>query len=263
MTATAVVLELSPRIATPRRIVTSLARIEALRIVRHPAFLLALLGTLYTLIQERGADMQQLWMLNGQAFVTLGVGTFLAAFLNASRVHRDRADELYAALPTCAGSRTGALLLSLAAAAAVAALMTTVAWLLAVGTDGRIAIELETLAPSFWEPAQVPLIVAAFGALGVAFGRWTPQPALAPLLTIALWVGPLAWSIPWVSMHTVPYLGSGSDWVVGPPGWHLLFLAGIIATASGLALLRDVRRAEVAALAIGGVAAIVVGLALG
>ena len=52
----------------------------------------------------------------------------------------------------------------------------------------------------------MPLIVAAFGALGVAFGRWTPQPALAPLLTIALWVGPLAWSIPWVSMSTVPYL---------------------------------------------------------
>ena len=52
MTATAVVLELSPRLATPRRIVTSLARIEALRIVRHPAFLLALLGTLYTLIRS-------------------------------------------------------------------------------------------------------------------------------------------------------------------------------------------------------------------
>ena len=103
MTATAVVLELPPRVATPRRIVTSLARIEALRIVRHPAFLLALLGTLYTLTQERGADVQQLWMLNGQAFVTLGVGTFLAAFLNASRVHRDRAEELYAALPTGAG----------------------------------------------------------------------------------------------------------------------------------------------------------------
>ena len=62
-------------------------------------------------------------------------------------------------------------------------------------------IELETLSPSLLEPAQVPLIVAAFGALGVAFGRWTPQPALAPLLTIALWVGPLAWSIPWVSMQ--------------------------------------------------------------
>ena len=262
MTATAVVLELTPRVATRRRIVSALARLEALRIVRHPAFLLALLGTVYTLVQERGADMQQYWMLNGQAFVTLGVGTFLAAFLNASRVHRDRADELYAALPTCAGSRTGALLLSLAAAAAVAALMTTVAWLLAVGTDGRIAIELETLAPSFWEPAQVPLIVAAFGALGVAFGRWTPQPALAPLLTIALWVGPLAWSIPWVSMSTVPYLG-GSDWVVGPPGWHLVFLTGVSLTASGLALLRDVRRAEVAALAIGGVAAVVIGLALG
>ena len=262
MTATAVVLELSPRIATPRRIVTSLARIEALRIVRHPAFLLALLGTLYTLVQERGADVQQLWMLNGQAFVTLGVGTFLAAFLNASRVHRDRAEELYAALPTGAGGRTGALLLSVLAAAGVAAVVAAVAWLLAVGSDGTIVIDLEALSPSLLEPAQVPLIVAAFGTLGVAFGRWTPQPALAPLLTIALWVGPLAWSIPWVSMSTVPYLG-GSDWVVGPPGWHLVFLTGVSLTASGLALLRDVRRVETVLIAAGGVLAIVLGLALG
>ena len=262
MTATAVVLELTPRIATPRRIVTSLARIEALRIVRHPAFLLALLGTLYTLIQERGADMQQLWMLNGQAFVTLGVGTFLAAFLNASRVHRDQADELYAALPTSAGTRTGALLLSVLAAAGVAAVVAAVAWLLAVGSDGTIVIDLEALSPSLLEPAQVPLIVAAFGTLGVAFGRWTPQPALAPLLTIALWVGPLAWSIPWVSMSTVPYLG-GRDWVVGPPGWHLVFLTGVSLTASGLALLRDVRRVETVLIAAGGVLAIVLGLALG
>ena len=62
----------------------------------------------------------------------------------------------------------------------------------------------------------MPLIVAAFGTLGVAFGRWTPQPALAPLLTIALWVGPLAWSIPWVSM-TPCRTWAGSDWVVGRP----------------------------------------------
>ena len=136
------------------------------------------------------------------------------------------------------------------------------AWLLAVGPDGRIVIDLETLSPSLLEPAQVPLIVAAFGALGVAFGRWTPQPALAPLLTIALWVGPLAWSIPWVSMRTVPYVG-GSDWVVGPPGWHLLFLSGVILAASGLALLRDVRRVATVLLASGGVLAVVLGLALG
>ena len=206
--------------------------------------------------------MQQYWMLNGQAFVTLGVGTFLAAFLNASRVHRDRAEELYAAFPTAARpvpART-------CSRCSPRPLWPPWRWRsLAAGRrgDGRIVIELETLTPSVWEPAQVPLIVAAFGALGVCFGRWAPQPALAPLLTIALWVGPLAWSIPWVSMRTVPYLGSGSDWVVGPPGWHLVFLAGIIAAAAGLALLRDARRAAPVALAAGGAAAIALGLALG
>jgi hypothetical protein len=134
-----------------------------------------------------------------QAFATLGAGTFLAAFLNASRVHRDRADELYAALPVRAAARTGAILCSLAAAAGVAALVGAIAWLIALGPDGQIVIGLEALSPSLLEPAQVPLIVAAFGAAGVCFGRWTAQPVLAPLLTIAIWVGPLAWSIPWVA----------------------------------------------------------------
>ena len=212
MTATALVLE-APE--PTRSVTTALARLEALRIVRHPAFLLGLLGTLFTLLQERDADMQQYWMLNGQAFVTLGVGTFLAACLNAGRVHRDGADELYAAAPTPADARTRALLLAPAAAAAVTTFLTAVAWLLAVGPDGRIAIEGETLAPSLLSAAQVPLIVAAFGALGVAVGRWLPQPVLAPLFTIGLWVGPVAWGIPWVLMETVPSLPYNSDWVVG------------------------------------------------
>jgi hypothetical protein len=263
MTATAVVLEVPQRVTTPRRVVGALSRLEALRIVRHPAFLLGLLGTVYTLLQERGADMQQYWMLSGQAFATLGATTFLAGFLNASRVSRDRAGELYAALPGSDATRTGAILLSLSAAAGVATVVTVIAWLLAVGPDGRVVIELETLTPSLLEPAQVPLIVMAFGALGVCFGRWTPQPILAPLLTIVVWVGPIAWSIPWVSMETVPSLPYDSDWVVGSAAWHLVFLAGVIAAASALALLRDVRRPEPVLVAAGGALAVVLGLTLG
>jgi hypothetical protein len=120
---------------------------------------------------------------------------------------------------------------------------------------------LQAISPSLLEPLQVPLIVAGFGALGVAFGRWTPQPALAPLLTIAIWVGPIAWSIPWVVMGTTPQL-FGDDWLVGPPGWHLVFLAGVIATAGGLALLRDGRRPATVAATAAGAVALVVGLLL-
>ena len=78
-------------------------------------------------------------------------------------------------------------------------------------------IELEAFSPSLLEPLQVPLIVAGFGALGVAFGRWTPQPVLAPVLTFAIFVGPIAWSIPWVVMSTTPTLPLGHTWLVGPP----------------------------------------------
>ena len=242
-------------------VVTSLARIEALRVVRHPAFLLGLIGTVITLVQERDGHVQQYWMLSGQAFATLGVMTFLAAFLNASRVHRDRASELYAALPASAAARTGGILLSLAAAAAVAAVVAAVAWLVTLGPDGQVVIELETISPSLLEMLQVPLIVAGFGALGVAFGRWTPQPVLAPLLTVVFWVGPVAWGIPWVVMSTVPQ-STDSSWLVGPAGWHLVFLAGVIATASGLALLRDARRPATVVTVAAGAAALALGLAL-
>jgi hypothetical protein len=154
------------------------------------------------------------------------------------------------------------MLLSLCAAAAAATAMTAVAWLLVVGLDGRVVFELEPLEPGILEPAQVPFIVMAFGALGICFGRWTPHTALAPLLTLAIGTGPIAWSIPWVLMGTVPYLPPDHTWVVGSPGWHLAFLVGTIATAAALALLRDVRRPATWTLLAAGITALASGAAL-
>jgi hypothetical protein len=229
------------RRASGRRVAGALARIEGRRMLLHPAFVIGLIGSAYSLWHFRGGDMQQYWMLLGEAATTLGALTFLVGFLSASRMRRDDAEELYAALPVSPTTRTAGILLSLWAAAAAAAAMTAVAWLLVVGIDGRVLIELEPLEPGILEPAQVPLIVVAFGALGVCFGRWTPQTAAAPLLTLAIGTGPIAWSIPWVLMGTVPYLPRGHTWVVGSPGWHLVFLTGVIAIAAALALLRDRR----------------------
>ena len=239
-----------------------LARIEGRRVLRHPAFLVGVLASIYSLWRYRDGDMQQYWMLLGEAATALGAMTFLVGFLNASRVHRDDAEELYDALPVGAATRTAGTLLSLGAAAAAAAAMTAVAWLLAVGFDGRIVVDLEPLEPGILEPAQVPMIVLAFGALGVCFGRWTPYPALAPLLTLLVGVGPVAWSIPWVLMGTVPYLEPGHTWVVGSPGWHLAFLVGAAGTAAALALLRDSRRPATWALLAASLTALVLGLAL-
>jgi hypothetical protein len=250
------------RPATARRLLGALARIESRRIVLHPAFVLGLLGSIFTLWQQREGDLQQYWMLVGQASTTVGAMTFLVGFLNAARVRRDDAEELYAAFPATAGARTGGILLSLWAAAAVTAAIVAVAWLLEVGPDGEILVALEPLRPSLLEPAQAPLVVAAFGALGVCFGRWTPHTALAPLLTLAIGTGPIAWSIPWVFLGTVPYLPPDHTWLVGPPGWHLLFLTGVIVTAGALALLRDARRPATFVLLAVGAAALALGLPL-
>ena len=148
----------------------------------------------------------------------LGAMTFLVGFLNASRVHRDDAEELYDALPVGAATRTGGTLLSLGAAAAAAAAMTAVAWLLAVGFDGRIVVDLEPLEPGILEPAQVPMIVACVRRARRVLRPLDAHPALAPLLTLLVGVGPVAWSIPWVLMGTVPYLEPGHTWVRGLAG---------------------------------------------
>jgi hypothetical protein len=240
---------------------TALARIEARRLLLHPAFLAGLAATLWVLVRGNDDALQHWWMISGQAAAGAGLGglTFLTAFLAASRVARDGAGELYTALPAPASRRTAALLLSLAAAGAATVLVFAVAWLAYVGVDGRIVLNGEELTPNPIAVLQVPLIVLAYGALGAAFGRWTPQLALAPLLTVLISVGPVAWSIPWVMLDAAPWVDR-HDWLVGPPGWHLAFLAGIALAAGGLALVRDDRRASV--LAAGGVALATAGAAL-
>jgi hypothetical protein len=220
----------------------SLARIEASRLLRHPAFMLGLAATALALMRGNGNQLQHWWLVSGQAAAGAGLGslTFLTGFLAADRVRRDGAGELYAALPSPPALRTGGLLLSLGAAAAAAALVFAAAWLAFVGVDGQVEINLEMLSPNPVAALQAPLIVIAFGALGVCFGRWTPRTALAPLLVIVFSYGPIAWSIPWVMLDTTPWVDR-HDWLVGSPGWHLAFLAGIALAAAGLALLRDDR----------------------
>jgi hypothetical protein len=79
--------------------------------------------------------------------------------------------------------------------------------------------------------AQIPLVIAAFGALAVALGRWIPSPVAAPVFLVAQVVTGAIWLVNWAATTS-----SGIR-----VGMHLAYLVGIIVFSSTVALVRDRR----------------------
>jgi hypothetical protein len=236
-------------------VLPALARVEALRVVRHPG---VLLGVLAACAWLPAIDAEA--VVAQDEIAVLGMLTFLVGFLNVDRVRRDGADDLYAATPSPRRVRTGAVLLSMLAAGAIASIFALVSWLVVVGLDGEVVHDGFAVRPSPLEAAQGPFLVTAVGALGVFVGRWTARPVLAPILMVGLLVGPVGWNIPWIVNGTAA-LAPG-DWTLGDPAWHLVFLSGIGLTSAGLALVRDSRRRGAVALLVAGLVALIAGAAL-
>ena len=224
--------------------------------VLHPAFLLGVVAACAWL---PAIDAET--VVAQDDIAVLGMLTFLVGFLNVDRVRRDGADDLYAAAPSPRRVRTGAVLLSMLAAGAIASIFALVSWLVVVGLDGEVVHEGFAVRPSPLEAAQGPFLVTAVGALGVFVGRWTARPVLAPILMVGLLVGPVGWNIPWIVNGTAA-LAPGGDWTLGDPAWHLVFLSGIGLTSAGLALVRDSRRRGTVALLVAGLVALIAGAAL-
>jgi len=109
-----------------------------------------------------------------------------------------------------------------------------------------------------FELAQGPLLVTAFGTLGIALGRWVPSPVVGPLAMLALFLPPLS-GLPWVLQRQIE---NPADGLHGGAGLHLVFLAGMTLAAGGAALAHDERSRRVALLVVLGLAATVAGYAL-
>jgi hypothetical protein len=245
-----------PRPAPPRRrVLAALARIEAARVARHPGLLLGIVGGLAVLPTVSTANA-----LAGTELLVLGILSFLIGFLNVDRGRRDDTIELLDSLPVPSSVRTGAVLVSMAVAAAVAAAIALTSWLLVIGADGEVVHEGLRVRPNPLDAVQGPVLTAVFGLTGACLGRWTGRPVLAPLLMLTLLIGPVGWSIPWVVYGTEELVPG--DWVLGNPGWHLLFLTGVCATTSAAALLRDSRARAWWLLLAAGLAALTLGAAL-
>jgi hypothetical protein len=229
----------------PWSLVSDLARLQAVRIMRHPVFLLGL--GWYVVLVGVGERPHGLYAeystVTGSVAYLVGPIAFFAANLVASSGRRSGADEWTPSLPMTRLHRTSALLLACLAPAAFAAVL-DVAVLLLIRSYGGLDMHVH------WQHlASVPVTVLGGAVLGVAVARLLPWTGL-PLVVA---VGLVSFNL-WVTTVD-PYLGFYVDYaqwttppdmvppmVPGDPSWHLVFLLALSGLAACGALLRDARR---------------------
>jgi hypothetical protein len=256
-----------PEPAGQRRAVLDLARVEALRLLRHPITVLAVVFLVaiwvsgwftndanhYPVLQDADRDTQVGTML------LLGGAALIAGNLAVLRAHRNRTSALSDVLVLPPPRRTAAHLLAVAPLGLLAVVLTTlrIALLAAAPAAGR---------PNPFELATGPVLVVLFGAVGVLLGRLTRSAIAAPLTllgVLALLVvvpllrsdGPVRWLQPVVPEGEAAFVLPAPVYLIArPAGPHLAYLAGLAALAAVAALARSgarsVRLAIAAALAL-------------
>ena len=226
-------------------LVSDLARVQAIRIMRHPVFLLGL--GWYVVLVGVGERPHGLYAeystVTGSVAYVVGPIAFFAANLVASSGRRSGADEWTPSLPMTRLHRTSALLLACLAPAAFAAVL-DLAVLLLIRSYGGLDMQVQ------WQHlASVPVTVLGGAVLGVAVARLLPWTGLPLVVVVAL----VSFNL-WVTTVD-PYLGFYVDFAVwttpgnmvpamvpGDPSWHLVFLLALTGLAACGALLQDVRR---------------------
>lgn len=224
------------------RLVADLSRLHGLRIVKHPVMLIGVVWYLVGMgIGTPDTPYDTYSAVTGMVAFLVGPPVFFASNLVASSERRSGADEWMPALPLRGSDRVFGLLLAGLAPAALALVLSL--GVLALSSSALVAM------PVAWEHvASVPLVVLGAAVLGVAVARllpWTGLPLLVmvALVTVNLWVSErydyLGFYVDfaeWTDTAAVPAMRPGS------PGWHLIYLVGLVGLAASGALLRDARR---------------------
>ena len=222
--------------------VSTLARREAWRMVRHPVYLVLLLYFVLLSgveavslgLPSRGTVRELLTTLG---LMWLGPATFFAANLIASSARRAHAESQLAAAPTTAQARTLATCLGVLGPTAVAIGFAQLLWLVEHAGDNLDRAQ----GPA--ELAVIPLCTLGGGLLGVAVARWLPWRGAPLIVLFALiaWVvavmdrGDLQWTAPWTMS---PGYYDQTPLTAGSQGWHAVYLLGLGLLAAVAALLR-------------------------
>lgn len=164
----------------PGRAVLLLGRREAWRMLRHPVYVLAVVGLIAAGSEGPMRDARFVAQQAGQGTLTYGaLATLFAANLVASSARRTGAAAQLGAVPLDPQLRTASVCLGvLAGPVALAGLLTAaLAWIERdLGPAAATEYRGQYGVHHGWEYAQLPLIWLGAGLLGVAVARWLPWP---------------------------------------------------------------------------------------
>lgn len=232
-----------------RRAMLSLARVEAIRLLRQPVTIVGILlfvgpelygwlsggANRYPVLQDEDRSQQLL------ALLVLGGAALVAANLGALRAHRHTTTALFDTLVLPRAWRTGAFLL------AVVPFGLLVAVLAAVRVGLLAAVPGAAGRPDAFELAAYPAVVLLLGAAGVLLARVAPTVIVAPLLLMSLAVVTFAailpstpgaawlrWLLPVAAEE--PPMPLPVDLMSRPAGGHLAYVAGLIVLVAAAAL---------------------------
>ena len=242
-----------------------LALAEARRLVLHPLVLLGagLYCAMIVVSSGEGPGSGYDGLVTGPTFF-MGVFTYFAAHLVASRPRRHHCLDQQACLPAPPDARTAGLCVAAFAPAVFAVALSgiTMAWYAAGRTDLPVW-------PSAGELAAGPLTVLGAALLGTMVARWLPfatSPVLVIVAVVALTFilneaanGRYALLSPYTTFSVYVDDGSWAGKTPGSPGWHAAYLASLCGMAAAGSLLRDARRRSIplaAGAALTGIAAI-------
>lgn len=251
MNAATAIGSISATARHPLWVALALGRVEARKLLRHPA---SLVGAALALVVPVVATWNYMPVLNrydaltNEALIPFAAGVLIAAHLATMRARRHRTTELFDSLVAQDATVTAAHLIAVLYASGVA-LVLVVAQLGYMKVIGGAAMPRATVV------LIGPALVAFGGAFGVALGRWSPRMFAAPLgiaglvavctvLTTNTYAHNREWLSLWVPSEVIS--GAVSEVTLRPYGWRLLYVAGLVVVAAAVALARHRRHRVIA-----------------
>lgn len=222
-----------------------LARVEGMRLLRHPLVWLTGAAALLGLPYGGGEDWRVRWGLTGAYLSLLAVAGFALVHVAVSRDRRAGTEELSASLPIGPRTRVAGHLLSSLWLVVPATLGWAAYLWWRLGPSGALPIQDGTVSYR-WEPplaelAQGPLLLLVALLLAVAAGVWWRHPAVGVLVPLLLFLSPVLWMVPLtIDVGPIaPYLEDRIAYVDGAYlAWHYLFMVGLGLLAVATAMLR-------------------------
>ncbi|MEU3454916.1 hypothetical protein ABZ671_15140 [Micromonospora sp. NPDC006766] len=241
----------APVTGTPWRAMLALARVESIRMLRHPVSIAAAVLFLGPWIYGQLSGGANRYPVPADAAISVqifglllfGGAAMVVANLGVLRAYRHRTDRLYDVLVLPAPWRTGGFLLALLPYGA------------AVGVLVGIVVGGAALQPGaagLPDPAELlttPVLAVLLGAFGVLLARLVRSAVAAPLAVLAMAVASLAaamvavltearWRLLPVMFPDLPFAVPAE--LSTRPSWrHLTYLAGIVAVLAVAALTRS------------------------